>query len=745
MRRLAGALALTLATGLTANPAEAPLTGFTPEASAQQRELESRFDAQLDASNLRLWMQEMTAKPHHVGSAYGKVVAERIAELFRSWGFETRIETYQVLVPFPTERRLELVEPSRFEAKLAEPTVEGDRTSNVTADRLPGYNAYSADGDVTAELVYVNQGIPRDYEELQRLGIDVKGKIVIARYGGSWRGIKPKVAFEHGAVGCLIYSDPRDDGFYQGETWPEGPYRPERGVQRGSVADMPLFPGDPLTPGTGATARAQRLERSAAPTLMKIPVLPIAWGDAQPLLAALQGPVAPEDWRGALPLTYHVGPGPAKVHLKLSFDWSLRDAYDVIAMLPGADRPDEWIVRGNHHDGWVFGANDPISGMVALLEEARAVGALAKTGWRPRRTLVYAGWDGEEPGLLGSTEWVEDHAAELDAKVVAYVNSDSNSRGFLGAGGSHSLERVLNEAARAVDDPQTDVSVLERLKARLRSSGNDETATRRDVRLYPLGSGSDYTPFLQHLGIASLNLGFGGEGGGGSYHSIYDSFDHYVRYGDPEFAYGVALAKTAGRVVLRLADADVLPLTFTPLSEAVSGYVKELQDLEESQRKASQRRDALLDDRVLELAADPKEPFAAPPRLGPVPHLPFGALLDARDRLQAAATAYDAALARASEQGLAIPAERRDALNAELRGLERLLTDERGLPRRPWFRHFVYAPGFYTGYGVKTLPAVREAIEERAWDEASAQLAVTAAVLDRYSAALEEATKLLGS
>jgi N-acetylated-alpha-linked acidic dipeptidase len=744
MRRLALALILGAALVPAARAAEpATLTGFSVEAAGRQHELEQRFDALLDAANLRAWMEEMTAKPHHVGSAHGRVVAERMAELFESWGYQTRIETYEVLVPFPIERRVELVAPHAFTASLEEPAVEGDRTSSLSEDRLPGYNAYSADGDVTAELVYVNQGIPGDYEELERRGIDVRGRIVIARYGGSWRGIKPKVAYEHGAVGCILYSDPRDDGFFQGETWPEGPFRPEHGVQRGSVADMPLFPGDPLTPGRGATPEAERLALAEAPTLMKIPVLPISWADARPLLEAIEGPVAPESWRGALPLTYRLGPGPAKVRLKLSFDWSLRTARNVIALLPGAERPDEWVIRGNHHDAWVFGARDPVSGMVALMEEARAIRELTRSGWRPRRTLVYAGWDAEEPGLLGSTEWAEQHAAELREKAVAYINSDSNARGFLGAGGSHTLERAVNEAARAVADPQTGVSVLERLKARRHADGDDEAATRADVRLYPLGSGSDYTPFLQHLGIASLNLAFGGEASGGSYHSAYDSLDHYTRFGDPELAYGVALAKTAGRVTLRLAEAEVLPLSFAPVAEAVSGYVEELQAMERDRRQSAERRAALLDSRALELAADPAQPFVAPPRPERVPHLPFAALLDAGDRLQRAAAAYDAALARAAERGLALPAERRDELNRRLRGIERLLSREEGLPRRPWFRHFVYAPGFYTGYGVKTLPAVREAIEQDDWDEAREQIAATAAVLERFAGALEEAAPLL--
>ncbi len=369
-----------------------PLLGFTQAGSESQRALEARFDAALNKENLRTWMKRMSARPHHVGSPFGKEVAEFIASQFRAWGYETAVEEFGVLFPTPKSRTLEMLEPERVLASLAEPEVKGDTTSGLIAEQLPTYNAYSIDGDVTGKLVYVNYGVPKDYETLAEKGIDVRGKIVIARYGGSWRGIKPKVAAEHGAVGCLIYSDPRDDGYFEGDVYPRGAWRPEQGAQRGSVADIPLYPGDPLTPGIGATRDAKRLAIQNAPTLTKIPVLPISSADALPLLRALQGPVAPEAWRGALPITYHVGPGPATVHLKLEFAWKQVPAYDVIARLRGAEQPDQWIIRGNHHDAWVFGADDPLSGLVALMEEARVIGQLAKEGWRPKRTLVFAAW-----------------------------------------------------------------------------------------------------------------------------------------------------------------------------------------------------------------------------------------------------------------------------------------------------------------------------------------------------------------
>jgi N-acetylated-alpha-linked acidic dipeptidase len=727
--------------------ASAPLGGFGREAAVRQREAEAKFDAALRRENLREWMRKLAARPHHVGSAQGKANAEFMAGLFRSWGYEVEIERFDVLFPTPKVRLLELTAPERFAARLAEPPLAADSTSHQTAEQLPTYNAYSIDGDVTGQLVYVNYGVPRDYEELERRGIDVRGKIVIARYGGSWRGIKPKVAAERGAVGCIIYSDPRDDGYFQGDVYPTGAWRNEHGTQRGSVADMPLFPGDPLTPGVGATATAKRLERKDAPTLTKIPVLPISYGDALPLLRALGGPVAPQSWRGALPITYHLGPGPATVRLKLEFDWKLVPAYDVIARLKGAERPDEWVIRGNHHDAWVNGADDPISGMVALMEEARAVGELARQGLRPRRTIVYAAWDAEEPGLLGSTEWAEQHADELRRKAVAYINTDSNGRGFLSAGGSHTLEPLVNEVARDVTDPQKKVSVHERARALRIMDGSAEerreARERADLRIAALGSGSDYTPFLQHLGIASLNLGFGGEDGGGSYHSVYDSFDHYTRFGDPSFDYGLALARVAGRVTLRLANAEIIPLSFAALSDTVGRYVREVTRLADETREEITERNRRLAERTFDLTADPTETFIAPKRQEPAPHLNFAPLLNAQVRLQESARRYHSALAApAARTRLADPATR-DRLNAILLRAERALMRTEGLPRRPWFRHQIYAPGFYTGYGVKTLPAVREAIEQHDWREADAQIPHVAATLERLAAEIEAAIVLL--
>jgi N-acetylated-alpha-linked acidic dipeptidase len=623
-----------------------------------------------------------------------------------------------------------------------------DPTSNQADEQLPVYNAYSIDGDVTGQLVYVNYGIPRDYDSLASRGIDVKGKVVIARYGQSWRGIKPKVAAEHGAIGCIIYSDPRDDGYFAGDVYPKGAFRNEYGAQRGAVQDMPTYPGDPLTPGIGATKNAKRLDVKSAPTITKIPVLPISYADALPLLRALGGHVAPQTWRGALPITYHLGPGPATVHLKLEFNWDIKPAYDVIATMRGSERPDEWIIRGNHHDAWVNGADDPISGQVALMEEARAIAQLAKTGWKPKRTIVFAAWDAEEPGLLGSTEWVETHAGLLSRVGAVYINSDTNGRGFLGMAGSHTLERFINEVARAVPDPQTKVSVAERARAsvRLRGSADDqkEALSRTDLRIDALGSGSDYTPFLQHLGIASLNLGFGGEDAGGSYHSIYDSFAHYTRFGDPGFEYGIALAKVGGRAVLRLANADVLPLAFSPLAETVGKYLKEVTKLANDMREETETKNARIKDRVYELASDPLDRMVVPQALEPVPTIEFSPLQTALTRLEKVSKAYDSTAAVVLGSSKLKPGTLK-SLDQTLIRTERALTSEAGLPRRSWFRHQIYAPGYYTGYGVKTLPGVREAIEQRNWAETKTEIEVIAKVLDAASAEIEKATKEIGS
>ncbi len=716
--------------------------------SKSQLELESQFDKVLNAQNLDKWMKHMSSKPHHVGSPWSKQNAEYIANKFKEWGYDTEIETFEVLVPFPTIRKLKMIAPNQVDLKLFEPELKEDATSGITENVLPGYNAFSADGNITAELVFVNYGIPKDYEELKRMGIDVRGKIVIAKYGGSWRGIKPKVAYENGAIGCIMYSDPKNDGYVVGDVYPEGPYRMEYGIQRGSVVDMPMYPGDALTPGVGAKKDVERLSIEDAPTIMKIPVMPISYADALPLLKALKGPVVPNSWKGGLPITYHIGPGPTKVNLHLEFDWGLRTAYNPIGRLKGSVYPNEWIMRGNHHDGWAQGAADPISGMVSLMEEARAIGELVKTGWRPKRSLIYAGWDAEEPGLLGSTEWVEYHRDEIKEKMIAYINTDGTGVGYLSMGGSHSLEKFVNEIIREVKDPVHEATLESRIRSRLRvreynsSDYKDQKESDRDdLRLYPMGSGSDYTAFIHHAGVPSLNFGFGGESGGGSYHSIYDSYDHYKRFSDGEFKYGTTLAKVNGRLVMRLSEADILPFRFVNMVDNIGKFIDDNKQLAEDIKKHTQLRNKLLDNNDFTIARNPKKKYLAPDRLKQVPDFNFKALEDAFDRLTISAWNYEKALSNYKKGSLS--AEQKSELNDLLKNVEQALTSEKGLPRRDWFKNMIYAPGYYTGYGVKTLPGIREGLEERKWNEVRDYIQEIAQALDRASAMINSASKLL--
>ena len=719
------------------------IMGFNDGNAKTQLDWEKKYDEQLNAKNLDGWMQFLTSHPHHVGSPQDKANAEYMANLFRSWGYQTEIAEYYVLFPTPKLRVVELLGSKPYKAKLEEQALKEDRTSGQKTEQLPSYNAYSADGDVTADLVFVNRGIPADYDELEKMGIDVKGKIVIAKYGGSWRGIKPKVAYEHGAVGCIIYSDPADDGYGAGDVYPEGAYRPKDGVQRGSVMDMPVAPGDPLTPGIGATKDAKRLSIKDAPTIMKIPVLPISYEDALPLLQSLSGAVVPAAWRGGLPITYHVGPGKDKVHLKLQFNWDIKPLYDVIAKLPGTELPDEWVIRGNHHDGWVNGAEDPISGMVAELEEARVIGDMVKKGYKLKRTIVFCAWDGEEPALLGSTEWAEDHQEELRKKAVAYINTDGNSRGFIGAAGSHTLEPFFNEIADAVMDPQTGVTIKERKYANAvvnaDKAGRAKLIGNKNIKLGALGAGSDWSGFLQFLGIASMNLGFGGEGNGGQYHSIYDSYDNFIRFMDPGFQYGVALSKTAGRTTMRLANADVLPIDFNSFYKAVNDYVVELKTLLDNTRAETEQENKMIDDKLFDLAKDPKKGFQSPKPKEAVPYLNFSDLENSMMQLKNQAEEFQ----KSYGNGMNLSSEKQKELNEILFKVERSLINEKGLPRRSWYKHQIYAPGFYTGYGVKTLPGIREGIEERHWKEAQDNIQIVSKTIEVYTTQIKQATTIV--
>jgi N-acetylated-alpha-linked acidic dipeptidase len=720
--------------------AVAPMSGYTAVSAEREQQWEAKFRAIPVPQNMRDYMQRLAARPHHVGSPYDKDNAEWLLAKFKEWGLDAQIETFDVLFPTPKERLVELIEPTKFTAKLQEPALGVDPTSNQQNEQLPTYNAYSIDGDVTAPLVYVNYGVPDDYEQLERLGVSVKGAIVIARYGGSWRGIKPKVAAEHGAVGCLIYSDPRDDGYFEGDVYPGGAWRPPDGVQRGSVMDMPMHPGDPLTPGVGATKSAKRIDIKDAKTLTRIPVLPISYADAQPLLAALKGPMAPEKWRGALPQPYHVGPGPAKVHLKVKANWDTKTLYDVVVRIQGANYPDEWIVRGNHHDGWVNGAEDPISGAIALMEEARGLSELLRQGWRPKRTIIYCLWDGEEEGLLGSTEWAETHADELRQHAVAYINTDGNGRGYLSAAGSHTLEKFVNEISRDIEDPEKNITVWKRAQLKAiaeatKPEDRQELRQRADLRIDALGSGSDYTVFLDHLGIASLNLGYQDEDGGGIYHSIYDDFYWYTHFSDTDFVYARALAQTVGSAVLRLSGADLLPYDFNDFADTTRKYSDELKKLLKEKQDAAAERNKEIEEGVFSATSDPRKPTMAPPAEQLPPHLNFAPLENAVDHLKRSADHYQEVLKGVTQDGLLISGlASLEEVNRRLLMNERKLTNGDGLPGRPWFQHMIYAPGFYTGYSVKTLPGAREAIEQKKWKEADEQIARVARILEDEAA-----------
>jgi N-acetylated-alpha-linked acidic dipeptidase len=714
--------------------AQAPIRGFTADQSKLQHEREDKAASIASTERIRIHMERMSANPHHAGSPGAKAVAEYALAQLREWGLDAHIEEFDALLPYPTSRLLEMTAPLRFRAQLKETAIAEDKDTGEPG-QLPTFNAYSASGDVSAQLVYVNYGMPEDYEYLKKAGVDVKGKIAIVRYGRGWRGVKAKLAQENGALGCLIYSDPHEDGYFQNDVYPKGPMRPLEGVQRGSILDMAIYPGDPLTPGWASEPGAKRLSRADAKTILKIPVLPISYGDARPLLDALGGPVAPEPWRGALPVTYHLGPGPATVHLKVDFDWTNKPLRDVIVTIPGSLYKDQWIVYGNHHDAWVNGASDPLSGASALLETARTLAMMRKEGWQPKRTIILALWDGEEFGLVGSTEWVEKHEEELERKGVAYINSDSNGKGVINAGGSPSLEGFLKEVLRDVNDPVNGKPLIETPRGRGGRIGSSGVAP--EFRLGALGAGSDYVAFLDHAGVASLNLGFGG-GDSGVYHSIYDTFTWFQRFSDGDFSYGKALSQVMTASITRLSDAAILPFDFADVASAVKRYVEDIQKpVQKNEQKSSTR------------LFDPKSEARSDQSM----EVNLREIRVQLARLAAVSKAYDDAIAVAMK-GLSAPEKNTGALeklgpdklakvNEIVGRAERALLLPDGLPGRPWYRHQIYAPGLYTGYGAKTLPGVREAVEAQRWEEANQQARRAAQALHAIADRVEEATRVI--
>jgi len=719
------------------------LAGYTSDTSSGERSWEKKFQQGVVPGNIRENMRRLSARPHHVGSPYDKDNAEWILARFKEWGFEAKIESFNVLFPTPKDRVLELVEPTKFRARLQEPALAIDPTSSQAGEQLPTYNAYSVDGDVTAPLVYVNHGNREDYEQLDRLGISVKGAIVIARYGQGWRGIKPKVAAEHGAVGCIIYTDPKGSGFFEGDDYPSGGWRPRDGVQRGSVMDTD-YPGDPLTPGVGATADAKRLSIQEAKTITKIPVLPISYADALPLLSALKGPVAPEDWRGALTITYHIGPGPARVHLRVASNWDIKLIYDVIGTLRGAD-DGQWVIRGNHHDAWVNGADDPISGQAAMLEEARMLGEIHRQGWIPKRTIIYCAWDGEEPGLLGSVEWVETHLNELQKHAVAYINSDSTERGYFFPGGTQDLQSFVSGVARDIEDPETHMSVFQRSHLVSIAKAKDaeerkDLRKRNDLVVSALGDGSDFTAFQDFAGIPTLSIGFGDEDDGDQYHSIYDDFYWYTHFIDTDFVYGRALAQTGGTAMMRLADADLIPYDYSPQAEAIAKYEEELEKLLKDKQDEFTERNLQLQEGVFTALADPRNPTVPPPVEAVPPYMNFAPMKNAIDLLKKSAERYSSILSDWQAKGSpAISAQDLDSINAELLKIPRLFLSENGLPERPWFKNQIYAPGAYTGYGAKPIAAVREYMDEKKWKEADAQIPQVAEAVENVATGISKA------
>jgi N-acetylated-alpha-linked acidic dipeptidase len=729
----------------SANPSAAStqLLGYTEQTSATERDWEKKFQEGIVATNIRENDRRLSARPHHVGSPYDKDNAEWMLARFKEWGFDAHIETFDVLFPTPKERVLELLAPTQFRAKLQEPVLSIDPTSNQTSEQLPTYNAYSADGDVTAPLVYVNYGNRDDYEQLDRLGVSVKGAIAIARYGEGWRGIKPKVAAEHGAVGCIIYSDPKEDGFFQGNDYPDGGWRPREGVQRGSVMDTD-YPGDPLTPGVGATPGAKRLAIKDAKTIQKIPVLPISYADALPFLSALRGQVAPQSWRGGLAITYHIGPGPARVHLKVISNWDTKPVNDVIATLHGSTIPDQWVIRGNHHDAWVNGAEDPLAGMAPELEEARMLGDLHKQGWTPKCGVIYCAWDGEEPGLLGSTEWVETHLDDLRKHAVIYLNTDGNERGFLGVGGTQDLQALVSGVARDINDPEKNISVWQRahLHSILHAKDAEERGQirkRSDLRVDALGDGSDYTAFQDFAGIPALDMGFGGEDEGDQYHSIYDDFYWYTHFADTDFVYGRTLAQTAGTTIMRIAGSDLLPFDYAPQAEAIAKYETDLEKLLKDKQEEFTERNLEIQEGVFSATADPHKTSIAPPAEIIPPFMNFSPMKNSIESLKKSAENYSKALTKFKSSGSTISPQSLATVNTDLLAISRLFLNEKGLPGRPWFKNQIYAPGAYTGYGAKPVAAVREYMDEKKWQQADAQIPMVAQVIENIAGGIGKA------
>jgi N-acetylated-alpha-linked acidic dipeptidase len=707
---LAAALFVGAAVWLSAQSAPAPrqgstqapetIRGFSAAASVDQAARERELKAMPSAKANEADFDVMTSEPHHTGSPYEIKLADYVSDQFERIGIEATKYEYSVLLPWPKQRRIDIVAPDQLRLEVEEEKIRGDQWADKPGI-LPAYNAYSPSGDVTGEIVYVNFGVPADYETLDKMGISVQGKIVLARYGGSWRGIKPKVAAEHGAIACIIYSDPHEDGYFQGEVYPNGPYRGWGMIQRGSVMDMPRYPGDPSTPDRPSKPGVERLAIDKIETFAPIPVQPMSYRDGVELLKRLKGPVAPGAWRGSLPITYHIGPGPARVHMNLQMDYGQRRLIDVVGKITGSVAPDEWIVVGSHRDAWVFGASDSVSGHVSMMAVARAMSEMMKKGWKPRRSVLFVSWDGEEQGLLGSTEFVEDLTAELKAKVAIYVNRDAGAGGLsFSSSAVHSLTPFVHELAQSLRPAGANKTLYDLWLERTR----EESPGAKAPEVGALGSGSDYTAFLDHIGVASMDMGLNGRGGDGTYHSTYDNPTWFKKYIDPQFAFSVLASQMTGVALLRLTDAEVLPFDYESYGTKILEYIGEI---EQQATKASADGAKKIDFAGLRSAA---AAFAK-----------AGGEVRARGEsmLESSASAQDLAM-----------------LNRRLIMAERDLIEPAGLPDRPWYRHVVYAPGLYTGYGVKTIPGVREAVDAGNYARASEQAAIVIRALKRATSTL---------
>ncbi len=680
--------------------------------STIEAEQEEKFLAVPDPKLAEQHLRVLTQAPHVAGSPEDKATADYVAQKFHEAGLDVETVEYRVWMNYPTEISVDVTAPS--DVHMHGPTrehVEGDSLADDPRVITP-FNAMSPSGDAEAEVVYANYGTPEDFRKLEQLKVDARGKIVLVRYGQNFRGVKAFLAQEHGAAGLIIYSDPADDGWRRGDKYPQGPWRPDSGVQRGSIGYMFEFPGDPTTPGIASLpllSDAQRTAPGQSAQLPKIPTTPLSYGDAWPILEHLGGPDSPRDWQGALPFTYHLGPGPIKVKMHLKQDYQFRTIWDVIGRVRGRENPDEWVVAGNHRDAWVYGAVDPNSGTAAMLEAVHGLGELLKSGWRPKRTIVLGSWDGEEEGLIGSTEWGEQHESEL-ANAASYFNMDVAVSGpKFGAASVPSLKQFLRDVAKAVPSPSGGTVYdrwqkesqpgAESVQSPTEAIGDSRripaAQSKADVPVGDLGSGSDYTVFLQHLGVPSTDVS--STGSYGVYHSAFDNFNWFKKFGDPDFVYEQQMARIFGISIMRMADTDVLPYDYEEYAKEITSYI-------DSTRKKAQPE------------------FA-------------GQTLNFNE-LSHAAHHFEQAAAKMLVRQQNSP---RDAenLNRDLREAERALLIPEGLPNRPWFRHAIYAPGQYTGYAAVVIPGINEAIDKHDLARTREQIASLAAALNRAAKVLE--------